>query len=414
METMEEKEQTINVAKLRQDFPILHQNVNGKPLAYLDNAASTQKPVSVIAAIDQYYRTIHSNVHRGVHFLSQQATDAMEAARDKVQAHLGAALREEIIFTKGVTDSINLVAAGLRESLQAGDEIILSELEHHSNIVPWQLACERSGARLRVIPVHEDGSLNMNAFEKLLSPKTRMVAVNHISNALGTINPIAEICQKANQAGAWVLIDGAQSTPHTAIDVQAIGADFYAISSHKVYGPTGVGVLYGKKDRLEQLPPYQGGGEMIAEVRFEKTTYADLPHKFEAGTPNIAGNIALGHALDYVNKVGLDNIAQHESALLHYATEQLLEQVPGAQVIGTAAKKSGVLSFLIDGTHPYDVGMILDKLGVAVRTGHHCAQPLMDRFGIPGTIRASFGLYNTFSEVDQLIAAAQKAQQMLR
>ena len=406
-------EKKYNVNDIRKDFPVLHQEVNGKSLVYFDNAASSQKPVPVIAAIDHYYRTTHSNVHRGVHYLSQKATDAMEAARIKVQNHLHVAHAHEIIFTKGVTDGINLVASAYRESLKPGDEILISALEHHSNIVPWQMACEKSGATLKVIPVSDQGELDMDAFEDLLNERTQLVAVNHISNALGTVNPVAHICRKAHQAGAKVLIDGAQSAPHCTIDVQELDADFYTLSSHKVYGPTGVGILYGKENVLQEMPPYQGGGEMIAEVSFEKTTYADLPHKFEAGTPNIAGNIALGTALDYLNKIGIENVARHEDDLLSYATQSFTEQIPGARVIGEAREKAGVLSFLIDGTHPYDVGMILDKLGVAVRTGHHCAQPLMERYDIPGTIRASFAMYNTRSEIDQFIAALQKAHKML-
>lgn len=406
-------ESKYNVKEIRKDFPVLHQEVNGKPLVYFDNAASSQKPVAVIAAIDHYYRTTHSNVHRGVHYLSQKATEAMEGARTKVQKHLNAAHTHEIIFTKGVTDSINLVAAAYRESLKPGDEILISALEHHSNIVPWQMACEKTGATLKVIPVTDAGELDMEAFDTLLHANTKVVAVNHISNALGTVNPVAEICRKAHLAGAKVLIDGAQSGPHCAIDVREMDADFYTLSSHKLYGPTGVGVLYGKEALLREMPPYQGGGEMIAEVTFEKTTYADLPHKFEAGTPNIAGNIALGAALDYVNKIGLENIARHEDELLAYATRRFKEEINGARVIGEAAEKAGVLSFLIEDIHPYDIGMILDKLGVAVRTGHHCAQPLMKRFAIPGTVRASFAMYNTRDEIDQWMNALKKAQQML-
>ena len=410
---MKVAERNFDVEKVRADFPILNQKVEGKPLAYFDNAATTQKPKVVVDALSNYYQTLNSNVHRGVHHLSQKATDAFEASRETVRKHLNAAHAHEVIFTKGVTDGINLVAQSISGSFKPGDEIIISELEHHSNIVPWQMLRDRTGAELKVIPVNDRGELDMDAYRKLLTERTKMVAVNHISNALGTVNPVEEIIGEAHAAGAWVLIDGAQSIPHTNVDVRALDADFYVFSSHKVYGPTGVGILYGKERILEELPPYQGGGEMIAEVSFEKTTYAGLPHKFEAGTPNIAGNIVLAEALDYINNLGLDNIATYEQELLNYATEKLKSEFPDLKIYGEAEEKASVVSFLLGDLHPYDVGMILDKLGVAIRTGHHCAQPLMARFDIPGTVRASFAFYNTKSEIDQMVAALHKAHKML-
>ena len=410
---MKVAERNFDVEKVRADFPILNQKVEGKPLAYFDNAATTQKPRVVVDALSNYYQTLNSNVHRGVHHLSQKATDAFEASRETVRKHLNAAHAHEVIFTKGVTDGINLVAQSISGSFKPGDEIIISELEHHSNIVPWQMLRDRTGAELKVIPVNDRGELDMDAYRKLLTERTKMVAVNHISNALGTVNPVEEIIGEAHAAGAWVLIDGAQSIPHTNVDVRALDADFYVFSSHKVYGPTGVGILYGKERILEELPPYQGGGEMIAEVSFEKTTYAGLPHKFEAGTPNIAGNIVLAEALDYINNLGLDNIAAYEQELLNYATEKLKSEFPDLKIYGEAEEKASVVSFLLGDLHPYDVGMILDKLGVAIRTGHHCAQPLMARFDIPGTVRASFAFYNTKSEIDQMVAALHKAHKML-
>ena len=410
---MKVAERNFDVEKVRADFPILNQKVEGKPLAYFDNAATTQKPKVVVDALSNYYQTLNSNVHRGVHHLSQKATDAFEASRETVRKHLNAAHAHEVIFTKGVTDGINLVAQSVSGSFKPGDEIIISELEHHSNIVPWQMLRDRTGAELKVIPVNDRGELDMDAYRKLLTERTKMVAVNHISNALGTVNPVEEIIGEAHAAGAWVLIDGAQSIPHTNVDVRALDADFYVFSSHKVYGPTGVGILYGKERILEELPPYQGGGEMIAEVSFEKTTYAGLPHKFEAGTPNIAGNIVLAEALDYINNLGLDNIAAYEQELLNYATEKLKSEFPDLKIYGEAEEKASVVSFLLGDLHPYDVGMILDKLGVAIRTGHHCAQPLMARFDIPGTVRASFAFYNTKSEIDQMVAALHKAHKML-
>lgn len=409
-----ESVQEFPIEKIRADFPILHQEVNGKPLVYFDNAASTQKPQVVIDAIAGYYGTINSNVHRGVHTLSQRATDAFEASRETVRKHLNAAKAHEIIFTKGTTDSINLVAHSLGQGMiKAGDEVIVSHLEHHSNIVPWQMLCERVGAELKVIPINERGELDQEAYAQLLNAKTRLVAVNHISNALGTINPVKEMIALAHEAGALFLVDGAQSIPHMKVDVQDLDADFYTFSGHKIFGPTGIGVLYGKEAWLEEMPPYQGGGEMIAEVSFAKTTYAGLPHKFEAGTPHIEGGIVLGTAIDYVNSIGLDAIAAYEQELLHYGTEQLKARFADARIIGEAEAKTSVISFLLGDIHPYDLGVILDKLGVAVRTGHHCTQPIMQYFGIPGTIRASFAFYNTKSEIDQMMDALERAHNML-
>ena len=402
----------IDIQKIRADFPILSQQVNGKPLVYFDNGATAQKPQVVIDAINTYYKEINANIHRGVHTLSQLATDAYEVSRNTIQKHVNAKHNHEVIFTSGTTFGINLVANGFATLLNEGDEVMVSNLEHHSNIVPWQFLCERTGAKLVVIPMNEKGELVMSEFDRLLSDKTKIVAVNHISNALGTINPIEEIIKKAHKVGAAVLIDGAQATPHLKPDVQALDCDFYVFSGHKVCGPTGVGILYGKEEWLRKLPPYQGGGEMIAEVTFEKTTYADLPHKFEAGTPNIAGGIVLGTALDYLNEIGFDNIAAYEQELLDYATEKLL-QIEGLRIYGTSEHKASVISFNIEGIHPYDIGTIVDKLGVAVRTGHHCAQPIMQYFNIPGTIRASFAFYNTKEEIDIFVEAVKKAQVML-
>lgn len=402
----------IDIQKIREDFPILHQNINGKPLVYFDNAATSQKPKVVIDAISAYYNTINSNIHRGVHTLSQKATDAYELSRQKIQHFINAQHSHEVIFTRGTTESINLVANGFSQLLKKGDEVIISYLEHHSNIVPWQLACEKSGAMLKVIPINEKGELLMDVFEKLLSEKTKIVAVNHISNSLGTINPIAEIIEKAHQFGAAVLIDGAQATPHLKVNVQELDCDFYCSSAHKMCGPTGVGFLYGKTEWLEKLPPYQGGGEMIATVTFEKTTYATLPHKFEAGTPNIEGGIVFATAIDYLNSIGLENIAAYEQELLRYGTEKL-SQIEGIKFYGTAQHKTSVIAFNIGNIHPYDIGTIIDKLGIAVRTGHHCTQPIMDFYKIPGTIRASFAFYNTKEEIDLLIEALKKATIML-
>ena len=403
---------TLDITAIREQFPALHQDVYGQPLAYFDNAATSQKPLMVIEAIDKYYRQQNSNIHRGVHFLSQQATDAYEQAREKIRAHMNAAHAHEIIFTRGTTEAINLVASSFgRMALKAADEVIISAIEHHSNIVPWQLICEQQGATLKVIPCDDKGVLDMETYKSLLNDKTKIVSVNHISNALGTINPVKEMIALAHATGAKVLIDGAQAAPHMAIDVQDLDADFYCFSGHKAYGPTGSGVLYGKEEILNAMPPYHGGGEMIKEVKFTGSTWADLPHKFEAGTPNIESGIALGFAIDFMNQVGLENIATHEHMLLQYATEQL-EQIEGMRFIGQAENKAGALSFLIEGIHPYDTGMILDKMGIAIRTGHHCAQPIMDFFNIPGTARASFAVYNTTEEVDRLVAGLHKVKQL--
>jgi cysteine desulfurase / selenocysteine lyase len=401
-----------DVQKVRADFPILSQKVNGKPLVYFDNGATSQKPQVVIDAISKYYSEINANIHRGVHALSQLATDAYEASRNTIQNHLNAKHNHEIIFTSGTTFGINLVANGFASLLKAGDEVMVSALEHHSNIVPWQFLCEKTGAKLVVIPMNEKGELILSAFDNLLSEKTKIVTVNHISNALGTVNPIEYIIKKAHGVGAAVLIDGAQATPHLRPDVQALDCDFYVFSGHKICGPTGVGILYGKEEWLRKLPPYQGGGEMIAEVTFEKTTYADLPHKFEAGTPNISGGIVLGTAIDYMNSIGFDNIAAYEHELLVYGTKRL-QEIEGLTIYGTTENKTSVISFNIEGIHPYDIGTIIDKLGIAVRTGHHCAQPIMNFFNIPGTIRASFAFYNTKEEIDIFLEAVKKAQMML-
>ncbi len=401
-----------DVHRIRKDFPILSRSVNGHPLVYFDNAATSQTPQIVIDAIVDYYCGYNANIHRGVHALSQEATDAYEQARYKVQKHFNAKKAHEIIFTSGTTHGINLIANGFESLLQKGDELIVSALEHHSNIVPWQMLCERTGAQLRVIPMDNDGALIMNAYDELLSERTKLVFTNHVSNALGTINPIEEIIEKAHGVGAAVLIDGAQACPHIKPDVQALDVDFYVASAHKICGPTGVGVLYGKEDWLNKLPPYQGGGEMIAEVTFEKTTYADLPHKFEAGTPNIAGGIAFGVALDYMNAIGFNEIASYEDRLLQYATKKL-QEIDGLIIYGTTSKKTAVISFNVGEVHPYDIGTILDKLGIAVRTGHHCAQPIMDFFKIPGTIRASFSFYNTEEEIDVFVNGLKRAVSML-
>jgi cysteine desulfurase/selenocysteine lyase len=402
----------LDIQKIRADFPILSQKINGKPLVYFDNGATSQKPQVVIDAIAQYYQEINANIHRGVHTLSQMATDAYEASRKKIQNHINAEHAHEVIFTAGTTHGINAIANGFAAIVKSGDEVLVSALEHHSNIVPWQMLCERTGAILKVIPINENGELIQAEYDKLLSSKTKIVAVNHISNALGTINPIAEMIQKAHKVGAAFLVDGAQAVPHLKPDVQALDCDFYVFSGHKICGPTGTGILYGKESWLNQLPPYQGGGEMIATVTFEKTTYADLPHKFEAGTPNIAGGIVLGTAIDYMNAVGFENIAQQELDLLNYATQKLLE-IEGLKIFGTARQKTSVISFNIAGIHPYDIGTIIDKKGIAVRTGHHCAQPIMDFYQIPGTIRASFAFYNTKEEIDIMVDAILKAKAML-
>lgn len=397
---------------IRNDFPILKREVNGKPLIYFDNAATSQTPQQVIDVIVEYYSNYNANIHRGVHTLSQEATDKYEAARYTIQKHFNAAKAHEIIFTSGTTHGINLVANGFASLLQPQDEIIVSALEHHSNIVPWQILCEKTGANLKVIPMTEEGELQLEVYDNLLSDNTKLVFVNHVSNALGTVNPIKEIIDKAHKVGAAVLIDGAQASPHIKADVQALDVDFYVVSAHKMCGPTGVGVLYGKEAWLNKLPPYQGGGEMIAEVSFEKTTYAELPHKFEAGTPNICGGIAFGAALDYMNAIGFDAIATYEQELLEYATEQLLD-IQGLRIYGTSEHKTSVISFNIGAIHPYDIGTIVDKLGIAVRTGHHCAQPIMDYYNIPGTVRASFSFYNTKAEIDTFVAAVKRAAMML-
>ena len=399
------------VEKIRADFPILQRMVNGKPLIYFDNAATSQTPKIVINAIVDYYMNYNANIHRGVHTLSQEATDKYEQARETLKTHFNAKYAYEMIFTSGTTHGINIIASGFSNLLKKGDEVIVSALEHHSNIVPWQMLCEKTGAQLKVIPMNEDGALMMSSYNELLSNKTKLVFCNHISNALGTINPIEEIIEKAHQAGAAVLIDGAQSTPHMKVDFQKLDVDFYVTSAHKICGPTGVGLLYGKKEWLEKLPPYQGGGEMIETVTFKKTTYAGLPHKFEAGTPNICGGIAFGVAINYMNSIGFDAINKYEQELLEYGTQELLK-INELKIYGTS-KKTSVISFNVGAIHPYDIGSILDKLGIAVRTGHHCAQPIMDFYKIPGTIRASFAFYNTKEEIDIFVKGLKRAILML-
>jgi len=403
---------SLDVYKIREDFPILKQKVNGKPLVYLDNAATSQKPQAVLDALKHYYTVDNSNVHRGVHELSQRATKAYEDVRAKVQHFLNARESREIIYVRGTTEAINLVAMTYgRKNIGAGDEIIITAMEHHSNIVPWQLLCEEKGAVLRVAPINDSGELLLDEFKNLLNPQTKFVAVAHVSNALGTVNPVRQIVELAHRSNFPVLIDGAQAAPHIKIDVQALDCDFYTLSSHKIFGPTGVGVLYGKAALLEAMPPYQGGGDMISSVTFEKTLYNVIPYKFEAGTPNIAGVIGLGAGIDYVNRVGLENIAAYEHELLAYATEQLTK-IPGLRIIGTAKEKAAVLSFVLEGVHPHDAGTILDQEGIAVRTGHHCAQPVMNRFGIPATTRASLAFYNTKEEVDALVKGIKKVQEI--
>ena len=406
------KNTAFNIASIRNDFPILNLKVNGKQLVYLDNAATTQTPKVVIDSIVSYYSKLNANIHRGAHYLSQKATEAYEDARKKFQKHLNAQSSNEIIFTSGTTHSINLVANGFINLLNSGDEIVVSHLEHHSNIVPWQMLCEKTGAIMRVIPMNEKGELIFSEYEKLLSNKTKVVFVNHVSNALGTINPIKEIISKAHKFGAAVLIDGAQALPHFKVDVIDLDVDFYVGSAHKIYGPTGVGILYGKEKWLNKIPPYQGGGEMIDEVTFEKTTYAKLPNKFEAGTPNIAGVIASAVALDYINKIGLEKIEKREAELLDYATKKLLE-IDEIKIYGDSSNKTSVISFNIGSIHPYDIGSIIDNEGIAVRTGHHCAQPIMDYFNISGTIRISMSFYNTIEEIDSLINSIMVAKKML-
>ncbi|MEM6647997.1 MAG: cysteine desulfurase [Bacteroidota bacterium] len=398
---------------VRADFPALHQEVYGHPLVYLDNAASGLKPQVVADRVQHYYALEHSNVHRGVHYLSQQATDAYEGARRTIQTFINAASVQEVIYTKGTTDAINLVASSYgRDNVKAGDEVIISYLEHHANIVPWQMLCDATGATLRVIPITDEGELDYDAFQRLLNERTKIVAVNHISNTLGTINPVERIIADAHSMGVPVLLDGAQAIPHLKIDVQALDVDFYCFSGHKMFGPTGIGILYGKQELLDAMPPYQGGGDMIDVVTFEKTTFNELPHKFEAGTPHIAGGIGLGTAADYINEVGHETIAAQEHYLLQYGTERL-ESIDGLRIIGTARDKTSVLSFVLDGIHPYDAGTILDRLGIAVRTGHHCTQPIMQRYGLPGTIRASMAFYNTASDIDALVDGLGRVKQML-
>jgi cysteine desulfurase/selenocysteine lyase len=406
-------EQILDIHKIRKDFPILHREINGKPLVYFDNAATSQTPKQVIDCIVDYYENKNANIHRGVHSLSQIATDAYEGAREKVRAHFNAEHSHEIILTAGTTHSINLVANGYASILKPEDEILVSAMEHHSNIVPWQMLCQKTGATLKVIPMSHKGELEMDTYKSLLNKHTKLVFVNHVSNALGTINPIKEIIDLAHGVDAKVLIDGAQSAPHIKADVQALDVDYYTVSAHKICGPTGVGMLYGKEDLLNMLPPYQGGGEMIAEVTFEKTTYAGLPHKFEAGTPNISGGIAFGAALDYMNEIGFDAIAAYEMELLQYATSEI-QKIEDVIIYGTTPEhKTAVLSFNIKDLHPYDIGTLLDKMGIAVRTGHHCAQPIMEFYKIPGTVRASFSFYNTKEEIDNFITALKKAKSML-
>lgn len=403
---------SFDIEKIRKQFPALHQEVYGKQLIYFDNGATSQKPQSVIDAIQLYYSKENANIHRGVHHLSQVATEKYEGARKTIQKAINAELSEEVLFTKGTTDGINLVASSFGEMLVTGDEIIISAMEHHSNIVPWQMLCERRGCILRVIPIDKTGTLDLNAFDSMLNAKTKLVSVTHISNTLGTINPIEEIITKAHAVGAKVLIDGAQSIQHTKIDVQNLDCDFFVFSGHKLFGPTGVGILYGKKALLDAMPPYQGGGDMIAKVTFEKTTYNELPHKFEAGTPNISGGICLGTAFEYLNALDMEAVHQHEQDLLEYATEKLNE-IQQVRIIGTSENKTSVVSFIVEGTHPFDIGTLLDKQGIAVRTGHHCTQPLMDFFDIPGTVRASFAFYNTKEEIDVFIHALKRSIGML-
>ncbi|GAB5539036.1 MAG: cysteine desulfurase [Salibacteraceae bacterium] len=403
----------IDLDNIRSQFPILHQEIHGKPLVYLDNGASSQKPKRVIEALSHYYENDHANVHRGVHTLSQRATNAFEAVRKQVQGFINAEHEHEIIYTRGTTEAINLVASSYgKVFIEEGDEVLISTMEHHSNIVPWQMMCEEWGAVLKVIPITESGEIIMDKFDQLLSGKTAMVAVNHVSNALGTINPIEEIITKAHKVGAAVLIDGAQSVPHMKVDVRELDADFYCFSAHKMYGPTGIGILYGKEQWLNDMPPYHGGGEMIDKVTFEGTTYNSLPFKFEAGTPNIADTVALGEAIRFIEELGIENINAWEHELVEYATNQLL-QIEGLRIIGTAKNKASVISFLVGDIHPFDMGTILDQLGIAVRTGHHCTMPLMDWYGIPGTMRASFAVYNTKEEVDLLVAGVKRAAAML-
>jgi len=404
---------SFDVAAIRRDFPILHQSVNGKPLVYLDNAASSQRPRAVIDAISRYYEHDHANVHRGVHVLSQRATDAYEGARDVIRRFINAADTKEVIFTRGTTEGVNLVAQSfLRPTLQAGDEILISALEHHANIVPWQLLCEQTGATLKVVPIDRRGVVDFAAFETLIGPRTKLLAIAHVSNALGTIVPVERFIAVAKRHGVPVLLDGAQAVPHTSVDVQALGCDFYCFSGHKMLGPTGIGVLYGRKQLLERMPPWQGGGDMILSVTFEKTTFNQLPWKFEAGTPDISGAIGLAAAISYLESIGMERIAAYEHELLMYATERL-SRIPGLQIVGTAPEKAAVVSFVLEGIHPHDIGTIVDTEGVAIRTGHHCAMPVMEYFKVPATARASFAFYNTFEEVDRLVAALEHTRRLL-
>ena len=408
------KEPQFDVSQIRKDFPILHQQVNGKPLVYFDNAATTQKPSIVIDALVDYYKEINANIHRGIHTLAERATAAFEATRDSLKTFINAQYREEVIFTRGTTESINLVAATFgRQNIKAGDEILISSMEHHSNIVPWHILAAEKGAVVKIIPINEQGEIILEEYEKLLSPKTKLVAVVHVSNALGTINPVKKIIELAHQNGSKVLIDGAQSSSHLDIDVQAMDADFFVLSGHKMYGPTGIGILYGKRALLEAMPPYQGGGEMIGEVTYTGFTVNELPYKFEAGTPNIADAVALKYAVEYINSIGKATIRKHENELLSYAT-QAIEQLDGIKLIGRAKEKVSILSFVLEGVHHQDLGILLDQKGIAIRTGHHCTQPLMNRFGISGTSRASFAMYNTLEEVDIFIDGMKKAVKMLR
>lgn len=401
-----------DVHDIREQFPILNQKVHGKPLVYFDNAATAQKPIAVIEAISDYYLNYNANVHRGVHTLSQRATDAMESVREQVRAHLNAAEAAEIIFTRGITDSINAIAYGLSNTVQKGQNVVITAMEHHSNIVPWQMLCERTGAELRHLPMDKHGELILDRLEVVIDQNTAIVAFNHMSNTLGTINPVQKIISQAKKVGAWTLVDGAQSGPHTIVDVQSWDVDFFTLSSHKMYGPTGLGILYGKREKLEAMDPYQGGGEMISTVTLEKSTYAGLPHKFEAGTPHVEGIIGFGAALKFINEIGIESISAHEQSLLEYATKQC-SGIKGFRVIGNSKNKASVLSFVIDGVHPYDLGVLLDQQGIAVRTGQHCTQPIMDAFCIEGTVRASFAMYNTFEEIDSFISGLKKAVSML-
>ena len=407
------KNKTVDFAKIRKDFPLLNREMNGKPIVFLDSAASSQKPNYVIDAMDSYYKNLHANVHRGVYQLSQEATDAFEKSRKLVQGFINAPSDKECIFVRGTTEGINLVASSYgRKYLKEGDEVLISTMEHHSNIVPWQMVCEEKGAHLKVVPINEEGEIIMSEFDKLLTDKTKIVSINHISNALGTINPVREIIAKAHAKNIPVLIDGAQAIPHLKVDVQELDVDFYTFSGHKMCGPTGIGILYGKEKWLNAMPPYHGGGEMIETVTFEKTTYNTLPHKFEAGTPDIAGVVGLGAAVEYMQKIGHEAIVRHEHDLLEYGTSAL-KKIDGIRIVGEAKEKASVISFLLEGAHPYDVGTILDKLGIAVRTGHHCTQPLMARYGIPGTVRASFSFYNNKEDIDKLVAGVKRAARML-